>query len=520
MASPIALQPMSTADTTVDEDTNRTSSASYYLRIDIDDTREALAQDNSELVATPQDELDLTFVDLYSRLRTEYLASEAQIEELTHAVQDHLQLCSRTDLIVFRWPWLIGPEDEPHTEQIGTWIKRLIASEGGEPVLGSRLRVGVIQHQVGHRPHLYWGRWDPDEDDLNAMLPRLRAVETEALIRRHNAIWEPTNYHYRLPNGDHSDIFIRVADAINEPQDAYVMACWLSDQLCDRIGIVVDTGGLTPLIVQVESFLTRFNWAIGPTAILDAYPAGRAVVRQTVENAQNENTTRIMAVLSVSSTGTLQRHLLDELEHIALNGEIESKLDYVLNVIVNRAATSDDSHEIVSDNDSRMGEFWWNIARHSHTDSSGICSLCGHSEKAPLVGVDPRTYGAMALPVPHLVMPDTDHAKAGQLFWERASEYEGLAIEVKPHPSSRGARAKRSALPIRPLFEVMCQPTGLRELVNRQYSLYGLDNELERVSLIVATSEDIKQITLSPPFEGSEFSFEESLREVLCGGGN
>lgn len=519
MASPKVRQPTSTADTTVGEDTNETSSASYYLRIDIDDTEEALAQDNSQLVATPYDELDLTFVDLYSRLRTEYSASEAQIEELTNAVQDHLQLCSRTDLIVFRWPWLIGPEDEPHTEQIRTWIERLIGSEGGEPVLGRRIRVGVIQHHVAHRPHLYWGRWDPNEDDLKTVVPRLRAVEIEALIRRHNAIWEPTNYHYRLPNGNHSDIFIRVADAINEPQDAYVMACWLTDQLCDRIGMVVDTGGLTPLIVQLESFLTRFDWAIGPTAILDAYPAGRALVRQTVENAHNESTTRIMAVLSVSSTGTLQRHLMDELEHIALNGEMEPKLDYVLNVIVNRVATSEISYNIAFGDDSRTRTSWWNIARDSPTDSSGICSLCGNSEKAPLVGVDPRTYGAMALPVPHLVMPDTDHARAAQLFWERVSKYGGPAIEVKPHPSSRGARAKRSALPVRPLFEVMCQPAGLQELVNRQYSLYGLDNGLERVSLIVTTPEDVQQVTLSPDFEGFTFSLEESLREVLCGVG-
>ena len=502
--------------TDVGESAPIATSACYYLRVDIDDVAETFTQDNSQLVETSSTDLELTFVDLYSRLRTEYSPGEAQIEELTGAVQSHLHLCSRTDLLIFRWPWLVGPVEEIHADQIDTWIHRLIGHIGGEPVLGSRIRVGVIQHQVANRPVLRWGRWTPEESEVDGIIHRVRAVETEAMLRRQNAVWEPKNYHYRLPNGEHSDMFIRVADAINEPQDAYVMACWLSEQLRDRIGVIADTGGLTPLIVQLESFLTRFNWAIGPTAILEAYPAGRPLVRQAIESAHNENTPRIMAVLSVSSTGTLQRNLVDELNRISLDVDATPSLDYVLNVIVDRTAIGDNLTGLISD-DSTSAESWWTIGRDAHMESSGICSLCSDPEKAPLVAVDPRTYGAMALPVPHLVMPDTEHAKAAQLFWERASDRGGLAIEVNPHPNSRGARAKRSALPVRPLFEVICQPSELRQLIDQQCSRRALDERIGSTSLVVVASHDVEQVEISPPLGATEFSLEESLREVLNG---
>ena len=507
---------MSASGADVGESAAIASSASYYLRVDIDDVAETDTQDNSQLVDTPSTELELTFVDLYSRLRTEYSPGEAQIEDLTGAVQSHLHLCSRTDLIVFRWPWIVGPSQESHADQIDIWINRLIGHNGGEPVLGSRIRVGVIQHQVAKEPTLCWGRWTPDGSEVDGIVRRIRAVETEAMLRRQNAVWEPTNYHYRLPNGEHSDMFIRVADAINEPQDAYVMACWLSEQLCDRIGVVADTGGLTPLIVQLESFLTRFDWAIGPTAILEAYPAGRPLVRQAIESAHNESTPRIMAVLSVSSTGTLRRNLVDELKRVALDGGTISSLDYVLNVIVDRTATDEHLSRLVSE-DATNAESWWTIDRDVHSESSGICSLCWDPDKAPLVAVDPRTYGAMALPIPHLVMPDTGHAKAAQLFWERASDLGGLAIEVNPHPNSRGARAKRSALPVRPLFEVICQPSGLRRLVDEQCKRRPLDERIKSTNLVIVASHDVEHVELSSPLVNAEFSLEESLREVLNG---
>ena len=506
----------STASTEESDETATPSSASYYLRVDIDGTAQDSPDDNSQLVGTPDDELVVTFVDLYTRLRTEYSPGDAQIEDLTSSVQDCLHLCSRTDLVVFRWPWLVGPDEESHIEEIDAWIGRLTGSLGGAPVLGPRIRIGVIQHQVSKQPTLRWGRWSPQGPEIVGVIDRLRSVETEALLRRRRAIWEPKSYHYRVPSGEHSDVFIRVADAINEPQDAYVMACWLSERLREVTGVVVDTGGLTPLILQLEGVLTRFGWSMGPTAILDAYPSGRPKVRQTIAAAQNEDTTRIVTVLSVSSTGTLCRTLLDELQHIALDSQTGSQLDYTLDVIVDRTASGTPPSKSAL-GDSLGMQSWFTLRRDTPPEPSGSCRLCRHPDKAPLVAVDPMTYREMTLPGPHLVMPNRHHAEAAKRFWERAAQLGGRAIEVNPHPSSRGARSKRAALPVRPLFEVICQPEGLKELVRDQCEAYSLNDCLKRTDLVVTASHDVCEIVLSDQFGARSVDLENSLKKVLAG---
>ena len=493
------------------------SSASYYLRVDIDDTSDESPEDEPTPVDGSDSDLELTFVDLHTRLRTPHTGGESQVETLTGAIQDRLHLVSQTDQILFRWPWITGPTTEPHVEQIDRWIRRLTGVDGGEPVLSRRHQVGVIQHRVALEPVLRWNREPPT--DIDALLGHARAVELEALLCRYNAIWEPTTYHYRLPSGEHTDVFIRVADAIHEPQDAYVMACWLSHRLQNGTGVVVDTGGLTPLLIQLESLLARVGFDIGPTAILPAYPTGRPIIRRTVEDALSEASNRIVTVLSVSSTGTLQRTLEDELERVATS----SGIDYTMDVIVDRTTADHPAANFTSDSGEAVS--WLNLKRTYESGSFAACELCKGSEKTPFVAVDPRTYGAMALPSPHLVMPDIGHAIAGQLFWERAAASRGRAIEVNPHPRSRVARGKRTALPVRPIFELIAQPDGLAELVKqRWYSLvkehrekHNLNETLSHTALVVASTYDVEPVAV-PSLAGQDIvNLQESLRLVLTG---
>ena len=414
------------------------TSASYYLRVDVDDTANDGPADKSQSIDTPATEQAFTFVDLHTRLRTRYAPGAPQIERLTNTVQDHLHLCSRTGLVVFRWPWIAGPEDEPHVDQIDSWIERLTGYDDRKPVLSPAIRVGVIQHRVTLPPILRWGRWTPADAELVRLLSRTRAIEMEALLRRANAIWEPKKYHYKLPSGEHTDVFIRVADAIQGPQDAYVLSCWLAERLVAGAGLVVDTGSLAALLIQLESFLARYDMEIGPTAILDAYPSGRPVVRRTVENAVSETSGRIIGILSVNSSGNLKHTLEDELERLAYSSGIE----YTIDVLVNRRISGHekidgvsiaDSVSIASSSDSDAIVSWLYIDRPSQSGSSSICELCMDAKKSQVVAIDPRTYATMTLPSPHLVMPDTSYADAGHLFWERASERRGTAIEVNPH---------------------------------------------------------------------------------------
>ena len=502
------------------------SSASYYLRVDIDDTSDESPEDEPTPISGSEAGPELTFVDLHTRLRTPHSGGESQVEALTGAIQDRLHLVSQTDRILFRWPWIVGPTTEPHVDRIDMWIRRLTGVDGGEPVLSRRLQVGVIQHRVASEPVLRWAPEPPT--DIDALLCQARAVELEALLRRYNAIWEPSTYHYRLPSGEHTDVFIRVADAIHEPQDAYVMACWLSQRLRNGTGVVVDTGGLTPLLIQLESLLARVGFDIGPTAILPAYPTGRPIIRRTVEDALSETSSRIVAILSVSSTGTLQKTLEDELERVATS----SGIDYTLDVIVDRTTADEPAADSISDSSRSVS--WLNLKKTSGSGSSASCELCKGAKKTPFVAVDPRTYGAMALPSPHLVMPDIGHAIAGQLFWERVAASRGRAIEVNPHPRSRVARGKRTALPVRPIFELIAQPDGLTDLVKqRWYGLvrerselveegrekYNLSEILSRTELVVASSHDVESVVI-PRFAGQGLvNLEDSVRLVLDGVG-
>ncbi|MDE0268581.1 MAG: hypothetical protein OXI96_06050 [Acidimicrobiaceae bacterium] len=510
--------------------------ASYYLRVSIDGIQDENHEGDNQPIDVSDNGLELTFVDLYTRLRTPYSPSVSQAESLTNAVQDHRHLCSKTDLVVLRWPWIVGPGDETHTEQINNWIQRLTGQTGktpDEPVFASGIRVGVIQHRVADEPILCWDNNPAHCNDAtlhdDGILHHARRVEVEYLLRHRNAVWEPKEYHYRLPSGEHSDVFIRVADAINEPQDAYVMACWLSNRIENGCGVVVDTGGLTPILIQLESFLNQHKLKIGPTAILQAYPAGRPAVRKIVESVQISSEAPIVGVLSVNSTGSLLNTLMDELDRVFESDGI----NYTLDVIVDNTSANDIAPISTPNSNTNKLNVWINRKREAETESSGSCGLCRNATKATVIGVDPRTYGAMTLPGPHLVMPDTHYATAGSLFWERAVEHRAIAIEANPHQARQMARGKRIALPVRPIFELIAQANGLEEVVTKRWREIseehrqaknpekecGLAERFHKTGLVVATEYDISRHPI-PAFAGNgnrNVDFKESLRCVLSG---
>lgn len=390
----------------------------------------------------------------------------------------------------------------------------------------------MFQHRVTDKPILCWDKNLDHCDNTvlhdDVVLHHARRVEVEYLLRYRNAVWEPKDYHYRLPSGEHTDVFIRVADAIHEPQDAYVMACWLSNRIDNGCGVVVDTGGLTPVLIQLESFLNQYDLKIGPTAILQTYPAGRPIVRKIIESAQTYSGAPIVGVLSVNSTGNLLNTLIDELDRVTRS----DKIDYTLDVIVDNTPTSSTTSRPTLDDDDRL-DVWINRERKLETGSSGSCELCRNATKSTVIGVDPRTYGAMTLPGPHLVMPDTHYATAGSLFWERAAEYRARAIEVNPYQVNRNARGKRTVLPVRPIFELIAQTDGLEKIVDERWNEViktpgdtknpkedcDLAERFRKTGLVVARKYDIDSHQTPAFAENGKHSvnFKESLRCVLSG---
>lgn len=492
------------------------SSPGVYLRADIDlseigpDRGSTFIADN---VGTPT----LTFVDLYTSQRTRiYTSPDAPsstriIERLTAVVQDRLHLLSSTDIVLFRWPWLVDSKEEPHTPIIDSWLARLVGTERDEPVIGKGIQSGVIQHRIGARPIIRWA--DQRPSNVDSCIQDARAIELHALLQRSNAIWEPRHYHYRLPSGEHTDVFIRVADALHSPQDTYVLATWLSHRLANGTGIVVDTGGLTPLLIQLQSFLTRHGLDVGPMVVLSEYPIGRSAVRQAVENAATMSPS-VMCILSVSSTGSLLRTLVDELERLAESSDVETSID----LLVNRSASTDHSNRLAEQLVSITP--WLQIKRTYGGVSQDGCDLCKDAEKAQCVGVDPRTYGSMALPGPHLVMPNRSFASASQLFWSRVAQYGARAIEASPAPHSRTARGKRIALPVKIILESVCQPEGLANLVKQRLAEgeeYApiLPEGIGSTGLVVVEEQDVAMIQPPSIISGDPVDLKESLVVVL-----
>ncbi len=477
-----------------------------YLRADIDSSYGESLDEEATLVGEDGEPSDLVFVDL----RTRIVSLLRNLEPLTTAVQDRLHHIASKHRILFRWPWLVGTDDQSHIEAIDTWLTRLTGTNGGEPVLPPQNLVGVIQHRIADKPILRWAHEKPSNQEI--YLTDARAIELQALLRRSNAIWEPTTYHYRLPNGEHTDTFIRLADAIQSPQDAYVIACWLTDRLSKDIGIVVDTGGLTPVLIQLEGFLKIIKGNIGPTAILQSYPSGRPIVRRTVEAAITELASGIMGIQSVSSTGSLLSTFTDELERAASS----FGLDYTLDILVDRQSVYSSCQKLSQDTDVRAIS-WLGLGKPSDVKTSSSCELCYDPNKSQCVAVDPRTYGEMTLPSPHLVMPDTSYAEAGQLFWERVQDCRGLAIEANPHEKSRIARGKRTAIPVQPIFEVIVKGCGLENLVKNRKRQLEWPDKLYNTGLVVASASDFATVDLPAFIDGECINLEPKICSVLAG---
>ena len=108
----------------------------------------------------------------------------------------------------------------------------------------------------------------------------------------------------------------------------------------------------------------------------------------------------------------------------------------------------------------------------------------------------------------------------------------GRAIEANPHPRSKIARGKRTALPVRPIFELIAQPDGLADIVKQRWRTLCIERSeqitensepqrlstfINRTALIIAPRHDIEPVTI-PRFAGDgTVDLKDSLRSVLDG---
>jgi len=155
--------------------------------------------------------------------------------------------------------------------------------------------------------------------------------------------------------------------------------------------------------------------------------------------------------------------------------------------------------EIDLDEDSEQtgtGQAWIGLSRVANSyPSANACPLCRSSESARLVYIDPRSFEAMVLPEPKLLMPDVAHAVEARDLWSSYDAVRGVGVQCLPHPETRDLRAHRELLAVR------CYPHSLFARAStpgdgsvRQPGGVFLDHVTQRARKVAAAHRNAEQV--------------------------
>ena len=433
----------------------------------------------------------LTFVDIDSGL--------TDVDELIAAFQQIPHRLGATAYLLLRWPTVTAtdpdsPEDAGHDKVVQTWLQRL-HEDAAALGIGQRY-TGIVRFRVGGDPVVTWADAQAPTGLVTdrELLSRAAAVEIATLLEWGGAIGRPDTYHYELPSGRHAAAFVRVANAIRSPRDALALSSWLAAALRDGSGLLLDSGTLTPLVVQLQAFQTARGWGTGPVEVLDSYPRTRIDAARAARTMRRSPTS-VLGLLSVSSSGAV-RDLMAE----ALRDALPSGVDWSMTVMVDRTHPSDRelSVGVLSDVSTLLG------IDDSRLDglNAANCQLCRSHTVAPLVRIDPRSFDPHVLPDPELLMPSTKDGRANARLWDACDTTGSIGVAATPHSSASRSRPKGQLLGVRVHFEdllgheafLLALDDRLGDLLSQdQASLRGDSFELKELrtcDVVVVTPED------------------------------
>jgi len=203
--------------------------------------------------------------------------------------------------VLLRWPNSALDEDQEEVvREQAKGISEFLRSRGARPI-----RVGFVHFPVSAEPRILWSSDDAaenDSDEDDRLLARARAAELKHLLKWGNGIWRPTEYHYCLPSGEHSNTFLRLANAIQRPRDARALATWLSRHITDDLAILTDTSTLTPLVLAMQQQMVAEGFHYGDTVTLADYPSNSFEIEQVIEGVKASPS--VLGLVSVTSTGS------------------------------------------------------------------------------------------------------------------------------------------------------------------------------------------------------------------------
>lgn len=335
-------------------------------------------------------------------------------------------------------PSLLGQHD-------GTLLLRLAdPTQGDESTLDrlknllerwpQRLRVALLCHPIGQpaRIEVLTGQ-ALDSDQQGAILRRARAVELEALLEFGQAIWRPAGYHYRLITGEHAAAYIKLGDAIRGPRDAVVLAAWLHHRVRSGVGLVLDTGTLTPVAQALELAAIGAGVRLGPVVTLDNYPRTSVDIDYVLDRASGD-VGRIIIALSISSSGSLLERVLG-----ALDRKGASLVEAAVEVLVAKGPLPDRGDQVVA----------WTplpgqppLVPRGSRDRVG-CKLCRQPGKAYVVPINPFTFDALLPTQLRPVVPDIQDPAENRGLWEAAEQTGALSVERAAHTALRRYRSDK-----------------------------------------------------------------------------
>lgn len=330
----------------------------------------------------------------------------------------------------------IHPEAERLAKVISRW--------------GLEMPVSLLHQPVGEEPWIETVQGKPEVE-----LDHARAIELEALLRWNDAVWEPRDYHYRLPSGEHAAGFIKLTDAIREPRDAEVLASWLMPHVDEGVGFVLDTGTLTPVYEAAARRAGGAGVKTGPVAVLEHYPRTFVDVHDAVEQAAGGEG-RVLGVLSVNSSGSVRDRIVAAMKGIT--GLVEPRLV----IMVDKDRPSSDVPLI---------ETWLPLPGHDPLVKRGAsakdtCELCNDRRRSRLIPINPFTFDGMAQGEMLPIMPSIRDAQANWPLWQACAEGVGaVAVESKSANPSAIARPSSHPMAVRLDLETLLGRDEFREQV-------------------------------------------------------
>jgi hypothetical protein len=342
-----------------------------------------------------------------------------------------------------------------------------------------RIRIARLETRVGSEPRL---EGDTGSESPSRLLSRLRALETKALLEFGHALWAPADHHYVLPSGRHAAAFVRVADVFRRPRDAYVLATWLFPSARNRLGIVTDSAGLTPLILALHSEMRAAGFELGPAVILDDYPRTELDVRSAIRQAADPSGC-VLAVLSVSSSGAVRDRLVRAIQ--AESGSLVSH--HEIHVIVDSAPALSSEVTVWLPDEGGTSPIAGSL-------EEGRCRLCRDAARAPLVSIDPTSLTALFESQVRMLVPVVTESRRLSVFWEICDAAGAFGLEEPPDEAVRGFRPGTGKMAVHIRWDALIRQTSLAEGVAERISA----EQIGEFDLLAVPSHELDRPEASP----------------------